>query len=168
MTAGLRWLALVPVSLCLAACGSGTADAPDAVTTAEAMAAAPDAPEGIAIADGRLLLPAVAGNPGAVYFTIANTGENDRVIAGVHVEGAGSAMLHMSMETDGRSTMQHMAEVPVPRDGEVAFAPGGLHVMAMDLGETLAVGGTAEVTLTFVGGDKASFPAEIRGPGDDS
>jgi hypothetical protein len=39
--------------------------------------------------------------------------------------------------------------------------------MAMDLAETVAAGGEAEVTLTFVGGDKFSFPAEVRAAGDE-
>jgi hypothetical protein len=36
----------------------------------------------------------------------------------------------------------------------------------MDLDETLAKGGTAEVTLDFENGDKAVFPAEILAAGD--
>ena len=45
--------------------------------------------------------------------------------------------------------------------------PGGTHVMAMDLADTLAAGGETEVTVTFVGGDKVSFPAEVRAAGDE-
>ena len=43
-----------------------------------------------------------------------------------------------------------------------------MHVMAMELDDTLAAGGETEVTLTFVGGDKVSFPVEIRAAGDDA
>ena len=39
--------------------------------------------------------------------------------------------------------------------------------MAMDLADTVTAGGTAEVTATFLGGDKVSFPAEVRAAGDD-
>ncbi len=38
--------------------------------------------------------------------------------------------------------------------------------MAMDLADTLAAGGTTEVTLTFANGDKVSFDAEIVAAGD--
>ena len=38
---------------------------------------------------------------------------------------------------------------------------------AMDLADTVTAGSTAEVTLTFVGGDKLSFPAEVRAAGDE-
>jgi hypothetical protein len=39
--------------------------------------------------------------------------------------------------------------------------------MAMELGDTLSAGGSTEVTLTFEGGDKLSFPAAIKAAGDD-
>ena len=49
---------------------------------------------------------------------------------------------------------------------EVVFEPGGKHVMAYEVDEGLEVGGETEVTRTFVGGGKVSFPVEIRAPGD--
>jgi len=154
----LAGIAAIGLALAVASCG-GEAEAP--------VPAAPDAPEGVTISDGRLLLPAVAGNPGAVYFTIKNSGENDVMIRATSVAGAGSAMMHQTAEWNGQVDMQELSQVAVPKGSEVVFAPGGMHVMAMDLDESLAVGGEAEVTLTFVGGDKASFPAEIRAAGDD-
>ena len=39
--------------------------------------------------------------------------------------------------------------------------------MANDLADTVAAGSTADVTLTFVGGDKITFPAEVRAAGDE-
>lgn len=132
----------------------------------EASEAAPEGPAGLAVSDGRLVLPAVKGNPGAVYFEIANTGDADTAIAAISVEGAASAMLHATVESDGVMSMQHLDTVPVPKGGVVAFAPGGNHVMAMELDDALAPGASVEVTLTFAGGDKISFPAEVRAAGD--
>jgi copper(I)-binding protein len=133
---------------------------------AEASEAAPEAPAGIAVSDGRLVLPPVKGNPGAVYFDVVNNGEADTAIAGVSVEGAQSAMLHTTVQSGGMASMQHMDSVPLARGATVSFAPGGNHVMAMDLSDTLKAGTSAEVTLTFANGDKVSFPAEVRAPGD--
>ena len=121
---------------------------------------APEAPDGIADTNGRLMLPAVAGNPGAVYFDVANSGERNMVIRAVDVQGAGSAMMHTG-------DMEEMSQVMVPPGETVKFAPGEQHVMAMDLADTLAAGGETEVTVTFVGGDKVSFPAEVRAAGDE-
>ena len=86
-------------------------------------------------------------------------------IAAVSVAGAGMAMLHETTTQDGQARMASLRTVPVPAGGEAEFAPGGLHVMVMDLGEDLDAGGETEVTVTFANGDKASFPAAIVGPG---
>ncbi len=129
------------------------------------VAAAPEAPAGVTVSGGWLSLPAVAGNPGAVYFTIRNAGENDVMIRAVDVAGADSAMLHETAEWDGQVDMQELIQVAVPRGGEVVFAPGGKHVMAMALDDTLSAGGETEVTLSFVNGDKASFPAKVLAAG---
>ena len=152
---------LAALSLAFAAAGCGGEPEAPAST-------APDAPEGVTISDGRLMLPAVAGNPGAVYFTIKNSGPDDVMIRAASVAGAASAMMHQTAEWNLQVDMQELMQVAVPKGSEVVIAPGGMHVMAMELDDALTVGGETEVTLTFVGGDKASFPAEIRAPGDDS
>ena len=150
----LAALALLP-----AACGGGEETAQQAGD--------PDAPEGIVVSNARLMLPPVSGNPAAVYFDIANHSGRDVMIRAANVQGAGMAMLHMTATWNLQTDMQEVVQQPVPAGETVSFAPGGLHVMASDLADTLAPGGTTEVTLTFVGGDKVSFPAEVRAAGDE-
>lgn len=128
-------------------------------------AAAPEAPAGLAASNGRLMLPAVKGNPGAVYFNIVNSGDSDASIAAVSVDGAKNAALHMSMDSNGASSMMAMSSIPVPKGQTVKFAPGGNHVMAMDLSPSLMSGGRTDVTLTFSTGDKLTFPAAVEAPG---
>ena len=145
--------ALTAAALGPAACS----EAPDEAESA------PEAPEGIAVENARLMLPAVAGNPGAVYFDVANSGDSNRVIRAASVAGAGNTEMHVT--TDGE--MQMVLQVMVGPGETVKFEPGGRHLMAMDLADTVVAGGEAEVTLTFVGGDKVSFPAEVRAAGDE-
>ena len=146
------WMA---AALGLAAAGlAGCSEAPDPAE------AAPEGPEGISVTDARLMLPAVAGNPGAVYFEVKNAGDKNRVIRAVSVAGAGSTAMHSA-------AMEELAQIPVPPGEGAKLTPGERHVMAMDLADTVIAGGTAEVTLTFVGGDKLSFPAEVRAAGDE-
>lgn len=141
-----------------AACG-GETDAPVADQ-------APEAPEGIAVSDGWMALPAVSGNPAAVYFTIANEGDSNRMIRSASVMGSQSAVLHQMGEWNLQPSMDELMQLDVPAGETIAFEPGSYHVMAMDVDDTLQVGGETEVTLTFVGGDKVSFPVEIRAAGD--
>lgn len=145
--------ALVLTAAGLAACGEEPAPAD----------IGPKAPDGIAVAGGRLMLPAVKGNPAAIYFEVTNSSADNKMIRAASVEGAGSTMLHASDPAGMQETLQVMV-----KPGEtVKFEPGGLHVMAMDVADTLVAGGSTQVTLTFVGGDQASFPAEVHAPGDE-
>jgi copper(I)-binding protein len=156
-TAVFAPLALVLASLALAACDSQSSPAAGGQIA--------KAPEGISITDARLVLPAVKGNPGAVYFTVHNDSSSAATISGAAVKGAKSAMIHRSAMTNGVASMDMVSQVTVPARGTLAFEPGGLHVMAMDLDGTLAKGGTTEVSLTF-GDSRADFPAEILAAGD--
>ena len=146
-------IALSIVALVPTACG----EAPEQADTG------PAAPEGIAVTNARLMLPAVAGNPGAVYFDVANSGSTGRMIRAAQVEGAGSSMMHTTSE----GGMQETLQVMIAPGQTLKFEPGGAHVMAMSLGDTVKAGGKTEVTLTFVGGDKISFPADVRAAGDE-
>ena len=147
-------------ALALAAAALGPAACSEGEPAAEAN---PDAPAGVAVTNGRLMLPAVAGNPGAVYFDIANMGTRDMMIRAASVQGAGSSTMHVTEETG----MQEILQIMVKAGETVKFEPGGNHVMATELADTVVAGGKTEVTVTFVGGDKVSFPAEVRAAGEE-
>ena len=124
----------------------------------ESEAAAPDAKPGIAVADGVLSLPVVKGRPGAAYFTLTNGSAAAATLAAVTIEGAGKTEMH---ETKGGS-MAPLGVVELKPGEVVKFARGGKHVMAFDLAETVTAGGSAEMTLTFAGGDKVSVPLKVE------
>ena len=151
--------AAVLLTLGLAACG-GEAEQP--------VEANPEAPAGISVTDGRMNLPAVAGNPGAVYFTIRNDSDQQQMIMSAYVDGAESAMLHQTETWNLQPDMQEVLQLPIPAGESLVFEPGGTHVMAMGVDETLQPGGEAEVTLTFSGGDKVSFKAQLLAAGQES
>lgn len=154
----LASVAAIGLAFGAAACG-GEADAP--VAEAE-----PDAPEGIAVTNGWMAMPAVAGHPAAVYFTIENSGEGNRMIRAADVLGTQHSVIHQTGTWNMQPSMDEVLQLEVPAGETIVFEPGSYHVMAMEPGETLEVGGETEVTLTFVGGDKVSFPVEIRAAGD--
>lgn len=142
----------------LGACGKE----PDSPTASnEATLSGPDAKPGLVASDGKLVLPVIAGRPGAVYFTVRNTGAEPVTLAAVHVEGAAKAQMH---QTNGGS-MAPVESLPIDPGASVIFAPGGLHVMIFDLSDKLKAGGTAELTLTFSDGDKLSMPLQVEAMG---
>lgn len=158
-----RPVLLLVLAASLAGCGSQ--ETPGAGSDASQPAAVPDAKPGLSLTNGKLVLPAVKGNPAAAYFTLANNGPKPATIAAVDVAGAGMVMLHQTMQMDGHSTMQDMA-APQLKPGEtLTFAPGASHVMVDAVPAEWKPGGTTEITLTFSDGDKLSAPLAIEAPG---
>ena len=154
------------LALGLVACGN-EAEVPTEPSVEQELAGHPDMPAGIRVAEGAWLsLPAVPGNPGAVYFSVINGSDSDATVVAVDVTGAGHAMIHRTVMTEGMASMADMEELIVPAGKTVSLRPGEMHVMAMDLDPALEVGGETEATVIFANGDKASFPVLIRGAGD--
>lgn len=147
--------AAVALALPLAGCEKPETPTPQETQGAPAN---PDAKPGISGSSGRLVLPVVAGRPGAVYFTLRNDGDATATLVGVHVAGTGQAQMH---KTEG-GAMNPVPEVDIPAGSSVEFAPGGLHVMAFDVDESLKDGESAELTVTFRDGDKLSMPLRVE------
>ena len=152
------WLALAALTVPLAACSGGNA---------EAEATASTNPTGLEVTDAKLVLPAVSGNPGAVYFTLENKGDKNVAVRRADVKGASSAMLHETVEWDSEMVMGEMGPPMLQPGDKVVFEPGGKHVMAFDLEPSLEPGGTTEITLTIAGGKSMTAPVSIVGAGDE-
>lgn len=150
-------VALFFSTIALASCGN----------EAEQVEQAPDGAPGLDITDARLVLPAVSGNPAAVYFAVTYDGESDAVLSAVSVEGADNTTMHQYGEKDLKVQMISLDPVPLTKGSTVVFEPGGKHVMAMGLSDELAAGGNTQVTFILDNGDKTTVEAAIRSAGDE-
>lgn len=146
--------------LALAAC-SGEAEAPASETETTAAAT-----EALTITNPRLVLAPVAGNPAAVYFDLSYSGDASLTLASVAVEGAGMTMMHQTIEKDGAKMMMAADPITLAKGTNVAFVPGGLHVMAMQPSDAWMPGGSVNVTLTLSDGTAQTFAADVRAAGD--
>ena len=152
---------LLPLfALALAACQQDQPATPAQGAT-EAASAAPAAKPGLALSGATLVLPAVSGNPGAVYFTLTNGSDQPATLAAVSIDGAAKAEMH---ETKG-GTMVPVNTLAIKAGETVKFERGGYHVMAFELAAKLTPGATGEVTLTFADGDKLSAPLKVEAAG---
>jgi copper(I)-binding protein len=141
--------------LTLNACGQAQDEAKPAATEA------PDAKPGISVADGKFLLPVVAGNPGAAYFALDNESTATVSIAAIAIAGVGKTEVHQTMG----GSMKPVDRIDVEPKIVIRFERGGLHVMAFDVSGTLKAGETTEMTITFADGDKISAPLTIEAMG---
>ena len=140
-----RWIVSGPAALLLLGC-SGPAE--------------------VTVDDAWVRLPAAPGRPGAGYLTV-HGGATDRTLVRVTADYALRSEMHESMGGgSGAVTMRPLARVPVPAGGEVAFAPGGRHLMLYGLDPRAKPGTSTLLTLTFENGERLYRKAYIIGPGD--
>lgn len=108
----------------------------------------------------RPLLPAIAARDGwtratptartgAGYVTLRNTTtQTDRLVA-AESPAARSVEVHAMTMESGVMRMRPAPPIEIAAGGEMRLAPGGLHLMLMDLRAPLTVGDTVPATLRF-------------------
>lgn len=148
---------LAGASLAVSACGGNEAP----------VETEPEGVPGMSVENARMVLAPVAGNPAAVYFDLSYDGDRGLTIRRADVADAESAMLHDYGEYDFKVQMMEALPIGIKKGDKVSFEPGAKHVMAMNVSPDIKPGDTTEVTLTVSGGDKFSFPAEVRAAGED-
>lgn len=156
----LRYLAAFALgmsAITLSSCGSQEQEVP----------ADPEGVAGLTVENARMVLPAVSGNPAAVYFDLSYEGDANPTLSAVFVEGAEMAMMHEYGEKDFKVQMIEMEPLELTKGAKIAFEPGGRHVMAMNVSPELAAGGKTEVTLIMDSGDKTTVVADIAGAGEE-
>lgn len=102
----------------------------------------------------------------AGYMTIRNAGAERDVLVGVTSPAAGRVDIHETrLGEGGVMQMFPIDEVPIPADGAVAFAPGGLHLMLMDLHAPLAEAERVRMTFVFERSGAIELEAQVARPG---
>jgi copper(I)-binding protein len=124
------------------------------------------APDEISIDDAWVRLAAVKGNPAAAYFTV-HGGPTDATIIAAYSDVSIKSEMHESMGGGGMASMKPLSSVRVPANTDVAFKPGGKHVMLYDMNPGIVPGGRPVlITLSFADGTRLSRKAVVYGAGD--
>ena len=113
--------------------------------------------------------PAAQGHNGVIYLDIHNRGTADDRLVAVSTPLATKVELHRSTMEEGVHRMEQVESIVVPAGGSMALAPGGLHVMLVDLKFMLMAEETIPVTFTFErsGAITTGVSVEFRSGGDD-
>ena len=124
------------------------------------------APE-LSVDDAWVRLAAVKGRPAAAYFTV-HGGPVDKTIIAITSDVSIKSEMHESMKAgSGMTTMTPLASVRVPANTDVAFKPGGRHVMLFDMNPGIVPGGRPVLlTLSFSDGTRVSRKANVFAAGD--
>jgi len=101
----------------------------------------------------------------AVYMTITNTGEHNDTLVEVQSALAALSMLHQSKEIDSIMQMKHVDRLDIPTGDTASLAPGGYHIMLMQLAHPLKRGEVFPLTLVFEKAGAVEIIVEITGIG---
>ncbi|MEW6124641.1 MAG: DUF1775 domain-containing protein [Pseudomonadota bacterium] len=137
------------------------------------LAAATDAKASAGAQVGNLVVtaPWSRATPGGAkvaggYLTVTNSGTTPDRLTGGTFAAAGRVEIHEMAMKDGVMTMRPLADgLEIPPGGSVTFAPGGYHLMFMDLKQPLKEGETVKGTLTFQKAGTADVTFDVRSIG---
>lgn len=107
---------------------------------------------------------AMSGANGALYLTIANTGDAPDHLIKATGDIAKNIELHTVIKNGDVMEMRPVEAIEVPAKGSVKLMPGGFHVMLIGLNRDLKVGDTLDVTLQFEKAGTVPVHATVRQP----
>ena len=130
-----------------------------ALATAAILAAAPPSSGSIAI-NGAFSRP--ANDMGAVFLSIANSGQTDDALVGARSDVAGATEVHESYQVAGGDAMRHIASLAIPAGQTVVLKSGGYHIMLIGLKHELRPGDTFTIGLHFTHAGWIDVPVVVK------
>jgi copper(I)-binding protein len=100
----------------------------------------------------------------AAYLTLRNTSDKAVSVVGIESPLASGAMIHETKVEGGMSRMRPHAVLVVPAGQTVKLAPGGMHIMLMDV-RPLAPGQSVPLVLKLADGSSVRVDAPVRALG---
>lgn len=105
-------------------------------------------------------IPQPAGENGALYLHIVNTGTADDRVVGAATDVAATVELHETVMDGDVMTMRPVEGYDVPAGGSVTLERGGKHIMLLGV-EPLEVGDVVTVELQFERAGVVVVEAEV-------
>ena len=99
----------------------------------------------------------------AAYFKLENRGAAADKLLAISTPAAGMAHIHESIETNGIAQMRPVPSIVLKPGESVQLAPGGLHVMVMNLKAPIIAGEKVPLVLRFEKAGEVKVEAEVRG-----
>lgn len=91
----------------------------------------------------------VLGERAALYFVVSNRGAQDEELTAISTPAAERAEIHRTLDHGSLMVMEPVGSLIIPAGATVRLAPGGHHVMLLNLTRPLAAGDTVQATLHF-------------------
>lgn len=149
------------LALALGACGSSDSEG-DAASDPTASSSAAAEAGSLTMTDP--WVKAADSGMTAVFGTLVNDGDEDVTVVSASSDITDMMELHETVENaDGTMAMQPKeGGFVVPAGGDHELAPGGDHIMVMDLNRPLKPGEEVTFTLTLSDGSTSEFTATVK------
>ena len=98
----------------------------------------------------------------AGYFRLHNGGDKAVTLKTVSSEMYDNIEMHLSIEKDGVSSMQWLQHIEIPAGEDIAFAPGGYHLMLFRPVKRLKQGDTVKLQFGFADGSRMQTTATVK------
>ena len=121
-------------------------------------------PKELSVDGAWVRLGAVTGRPAAAYFTV-HGGPVPTTLISATTDVAIRSEMHETMDKGGMSTMTPLAKVEIPANTDVAFAPGGRHVMLFDMNSGIKPADRVTLTFAFADGTRIINNATVVAAG---
>lgn len=131
-------------------CGSGAAALSGALIAA-VLSLPVFAAEAVGVREAWARATAPGQKAAGAYMEL--TSRTDAVLVAVDSPLAGKAELHTMNLDGGVMRMRRVEKIELPAKKTVKLAPGGVHIMLLDIRQPLKEGGKVPLTLTFQGVD---------------
>ena len=96
-------------------------------------------------------------NNSAIFMNIKNASNADVKLVDVHSSVCKSTEIHTHKMENGMMAMVQVEDAVIPKNGETKLAPGGLHVMLMDLNRPIKDGDKVDLELKFSNGESITL-----------
>ena len=107
----------------------------------------------------------LAGGTGAVYLVLHNHGDTAETFTGAQSPAATAVEIHTTINDNGVMRMRQLEDgIENPPGGTVELAPGGMHLMLVNLAAPLVEGESLDLTLHFAGADDLTLSVPVLAP----
>ncbi|MFN8526468.1 MAG: copper chaperone PCu(A)C [Chloroflexota bacterium] len=126
------------------------------------VAARPAHAQALYVIDEPWARPGGQGGTSAAYMVLRNADTVEHTLRGAVSQAARNAELHRSYMDQGVMRMEPVEGLVIPPGGAATLAPGGFHVMLLDLQADLAEGGEIQLTLLLDTDQELTLAVPVR------
>jgi periplasmic copper chaperone A len=126
------------------------------------LAALPALAEPLVIEEAQVRAVPPGSATSAAFMVLHNPGDEDIALVEARSPAAEVLELHNHVDVDGVMQMRQVPEIVVPAGGSATLAPGGLHLMLIQLAAPLVEGEPVGMTLVFDTGETQSLDAPVQ------